>query len=174
MSYSEMVGSCRNKRTRKGFSIVWLALVWVIWKIRNERAFNNIVGPVVAKALDQIQRLSWLWYLSKMANDSCLLYIWMGLEPERVYGEGMKICPGHLIPSRCFVSSCYFIVVSRCVFLVCWLISFCALFFMFGTVFSLLLGVFVRALGILVKVYLFLFVVYYGHIVHLVLYMMCF
>jgi hypothetical protein len=75
MSYSEMVGSCRNKRIRKGFSIICLALVWVIWKIRNERAFNNNVGPVVAKALDQIQRLSWLWYLSKMANDSCLLYI---------------------------------------------------------------------------------------------------
>jgi hypothetical protein len=91
MSYSEMVGSCRNKRIRKGFSIICLALVWVIWKIRNERAFNNIVGPVVAKALDQIQRLSWLWYLSKMANDSCLLYIWMGLEPGRAYGEGMKI-----------------------------------------------------------------------------------
>jgi hypothetical protein len=70
-----MVGSGRNKRIRKGFLIGWLALVWVIWKIRNERTFNNVVGPVVAKALDQIQRISWLWYLSKTAKDLCLLYI---------------------------------------------------------------------------------------------------
>jgi hypothetical protein len=122
----------------------------------------------VAIALDQIQWLSWLWYLSKTAKDLCLLYIWMGLEPERVYGEGMKICPRHLIPSRCFVSFWYFIVVSRCVFLVHWLICFCVLFSMFGTIISLLLGVFVRALVILVKVYLFWFVVHCSHIVHLV------
>jgi hypothetical protein len=75
MSYGEMVGSGRNRRIRKGFSIFRLALVCVIWKIRNELAFNNVVGPVVAIALDQIQWLSWLWYLSKTAKDLCLLYI---------------------------------------------------------------------------------------------------
>jgi hypothetical protein len=90
--------------------------------------------------------------------------VWWGDEDQL-----WSFCPGRPIPSRCFVSSCYFIVVSRCVFLIRWLICFCALFFMFGTIFSLLLGVFVRALVILVKVYLFLFVVYCGHIVHLVL-----
>jgi hypothetical protein len=40
-SYGQLVGHGRNKRIRKGFLIVWLAFVWVIWKIRNDRIFYN-------------------------------------------------------------------------------------------------------------------------------------
>jgi hypothetical protein len=46
----------------------------------NDRVFNNIVGTV-ADAVDQIQRLSWQWFFSKTAKDSCLLYE-MDLEPR--------------------------------------------------------------------------------------------
>jgi hypothetical protein len=83
MSYGLMVGSGRNKRIREGFSVVWLALVWVIWRSRNDRIFNNVPGSV-EDAVDQIQRTSWHWYLSKTARDSCLLYEWIW-DP----GEGM-------------------------------------------------------------------------------------
>jgi hypothetical protein len=58
MSYGLLVGSGRNKRIRKGISIVWVAFVWVIWRCRNDRIFNNVVG-MVADTMDQIQRLSW-------------------------------------------------------------------------------------------------------------------
>jgi uncharacterized membrane protein SpoIIM required for sporulation len=44
MSYGMLVGSGRNKKVRKGFSGVWLAFVWVIWKTRNDRIFKNLVG----------------------------------------------------------------------------------------------------------------------------------
>ncbi|WJX73477.1 hypothetical protein P8452_57252 [Trifolium repens] len=76
MSYGLMVGSGRNKRIREGFSVVWLTLVWVIWRSRNDWIFNNVPGSV-EDAVDQIQRTSWHWYLSKTARDSCLLYEWI-------------------------------------------------------------------------------------------------
>jgi hypothetical protein len=76
MSYGLLVGSGRNKRIRKGFSIVWLALAWVLWKNRNDCIFNNVVGSV-DDVVGQIQRLSWQWYLNKLAKNSCLLYEWI-------------------------------------------------------------------------------------------------
>ncbi|MCI04536.1 putative ribonuclease H protein, partial [Trifolium medium] len=40
MSYGQLVGCGGNKKIRKGFSIVWLAFVWVIWRVRNDRVFK--------------------------------------------------------------------------------------------------------------------------------------
>jgi hypothetical protein len=56
MSNSLLVGSGRNKRVMIGHSIVWLAFVWVTWKTRNDRIFNNVEG-VVAVAVELIKRL---------------------------------------------------------------------------------------------------------------------
>ncbi|MCI92963.1 hypothetical protein A2U01_0114261, partial [Trifolium medium] len=44
MSYGLLVGCGGNKKIRKGYSIVWLAFMWVIWRFRNDRVFNNIDG----------------------------------------------------------------------------------------------------------------------------------
>jgi hypothetical protein len=76
MSYVQLVGSGRNKKIRKGFSSVWLAFVWTIWKVRNDWIFNNIIGEV-DKAVEYIQRLSWLWFLNKVATNACILYEWI-------------------------------------------------------------------------------------------------
>jgi hypothetical protein len=76
MSYGHMVISGRNKRIRKGYAIVWLALIWVLWRMCNDRVFNNNIGTM-ADAMDQIQRLSWQWFLSKTTKDSCLFYEWI-------------------------------------------------------------------------------------------------
>jgi hypothetical protein len=76
MSYGLMVGSGRNKRIREGFFVVWLALVWVISRSRNDQTINNVAGSV-EDVVDQIQRTSCHWYLSKTARDSCLLYEWI-------------------------------------------------------------------------------------------------
>jgi hypothetical protein len=75
-SYGQLVGCGRNKRIRKGFSIVWVAFVWVIWKIRNDWIFSNS-NETVEGALDLIQRLSWQWFLNKLAKSSCLFYEWI-------------------------------------------------------------------------------------------------
>jgi hypothetical protein len=76
MSYGHMVISGRNKRIRKGYAIVWLALIWVLWRMRNDRVFNNNIGTM-DDAMDQIQRLSWQWFLRKTTKDSCLFYEWI-------------------------------------------------------------------------------------------------
>jgi hypothetical protein len=76
MSYRLLVGSGKNKRVRKGFAIVWLTFVWVLWRNRNDQIFNN-GNSSVDDVVDQIQRLSWRWFLDKTAKDSCLLYEWV-------------------------------------------------------------------------------------------------
>jgi hypothetical protein len=76
MSYMQLVCSGRNRRIQKGFSSVWLAFVWVIWKVRNDRIFNNVTGDVEA-AVECIQRLSWQWFLNRVAANSCLWYEWV-------------------------------------------------------------------------------------------------
>ncbi|MCI16926.1 pantothenate synthetase [Trifolium medium] len=74
--YGTLVCSGRNKRLKKGFSIVWLAFIWVIWRSRNEKIFNNVAG-VVGDAVDMIQRVSWQWFLNNTAKTPCLLYEWV-------------------------------------------------------------------------------------------------
>jgi hypothetical protein len=75
-SYVLLVGCGSNKRRRKGLSIVWLAYVWVVWRIRNDCVFNNRRFEVV-EVVDLIQRTSWQWFLNNTANGPCLLYEWV-------------------------------------------------------------------------------------------------
>jgi hypothetical protein len=37
--------------------VIWLAFVWVLWKVRNDRVFNNVVVDVPA-IFDLVQRMS--------------------------------------------------------------------------------------------------------------------
>jgi hypothetical protein len=76
MSYCVLVGSGGNKKVRRGYSIVWLAYVWILWRVRNDRVFNNITENI-DDTVDTIQRISWQWYLHKTASNSCLLYEWI-------------------------------------------------------------------------------------------------
>jgi hypothetical protein len=76
VSYAMLVGFGSNKKRKRGFSIVWLAFIWALWKCRNDRIFNNKV-MVEEEVVDNIQWLSWQWYLSYVAKNSCLLYEWV-------------------------------------------------------------------------------------------------
>jgi hypothetical protein len=78
MSYCVLVGMGGNKKIRRGFAIVWLAYIWVIWRVRNDRVFNNLAGNI-DDTVDKIQRTSWLWYLNKTAkSSSSLVYCMSG------------------------------------------------------------------------------------------------
>jgi hypothetical protein len=75
MSYAVMVGCGSNKKRRKGFSIIWLASLWVLWNARNDVVFNNALfdGP---KVVDSIKRVSWQWFVNNTAKGPVLLYEW--------------------------------------------------------------------------------------------------
>jgi hypothetical protein len=75
MSYAMFVGNGSNKQRRKDFSIIWLSFIWGLWKVRNDRVFNNITVDV-SFVVDLVQRLSWQWFSNNTAKGPCLLYEW--------------------------------------------------------------------------------------------------
>jgi hypothetical protein len=75
-SYAIFVGHGANRKRRKGLSVIWLAFVWVLWKVRNDRVFNNVVVDV-PMIFDLVQRMSWNWFINKTAKAPFLLYEWV-------------------------------------------------------------------------------------------------
>jgi hypothetical protein len=64
-----------RKHALKGVILIWHAVIWVLWRTRNERIFRGIVvGP--AEIFDRIQVVSWKWLLAKKASSPCLFYEW--------------------------------------------------------------------------------------------------
>jgi hypothetical protein len=47
-----------QKRLYKGYWMVWHAVLWTIWKARNDRIFNNLVKDY-GEIVDEIKVLSW-------------------------------------------------------------------------------------------------------------------
>jgi hypothetical protein len=68
-----------RKRALKGVILVWHAVIWVLWRTRNDRIFSGIVvGP--EEIFDRIQVVSWKWLLSKKVTLPFLFYEWC-IEP---------------------------------------------------------------------------------------------
>jgi hypothetical protein len=75
MSLEMLIGYAKGKRQKEGLVLIWISFMWVIWKVRNDRIFNN--GEVnVEDMVDQIKVLSWQWFISRVAKGPCLLYEW--------------------------------------------------------------------------------------------------
>jgi hypothetical protein len=54
---------------------VWHAVVWILWRSRNEKIF--FAKDVDAEVLfDKIQITSWKWLVAKKSNAPCLFYEW--------------------------------------------------------------------------------------------------
>jgi len=71
---------CRNsevtsKRLKKGAWMIWHAIIWMIWKERNVRIFNNQVKEV-DEIVDEIKAVSWFWALCRFKIVSFLFYEW--------------------------------------------------------------------------------------------------
>lgn len=65
----------RNKNIKMGRRLIWLATVWVLWKIRNDKIFNGVTYDV-HDIVEEIKVLSWKWLLSRTKTTFCLFYEW--------------------------------------------------------------------------------------------------
>jgi hypothetical protein len=58
-------------KTRRSFlQLIWLLCVWLIWKERNDRIFNNIITPI--KELVEKVKFHSYWWLR--ANNAAFVY----------------------------------------------------------------------------------------------------
>lgn len=70
-----------HKKIRRGWRMIWQATMWVIWKARNDRFFNNVVKGV-EELVEEIQVLSWRWAMGRMDMPICMFYEWVWCPEE--------------------------------------------------------------------------------------------
>jgi hypothetical protein len=68
-------GEIGKKRLRKGYWLVWHSSLWVVWKARNDRIFNNLTKDPV-EIVEEIRVLSWQWVLTRLKIPPCLYNEW--------------------------------------------------------------------------------------------------
>jgi hypothetical protein len=74
-SLAVLLGCGKNKKQRVGLCLIWNAFMWVLWSIRNGVIFNND-AVLVDEVSDRIKRLSWKWYVERIAKWPFLSYEW--------------------------------------------------------------------------------------------------
>lgn len=62
----------RVNKLKRGYVLIWHVVLWVIWRERNGRIFNNKV-KVFDDIVEEIKLVSWHWALSRLKIASCLL-----------------------------------------------------------------------------------------------------
>ena len=77
----------RNKWIRQGLRLIWHATIWVLWKARNDKIFNNR-NPEVVDIVEDIKVLTWLWSLELSAMSPCMFYEWCWSPRECL----MRVC----------------------------------------------------------------------------------
>jgi hypothetical protein len=48
----------RLKKLRKGAWVIWHAVIWIVWKVRNDMIFNNKVSGV-DEMVEQVKVIAW-------------------------------------------------------------------------------------------------------------------
>jgi hypothetical protein len=75
MLFECFTGAAGHKNLRRGYSLIWLATVWSIWRSRNNIIFSN--GVVESDGvIEAIKLLSWRWGISRHKIPICLFYEW--------------------------------------------------------------------------------------------------
>ncbi|KAK2452536.1 hypothetical protein QL285_000319 [Trifolium repens] len=67
--------AAKNKKTRKGFHLVWHTVVWCLWRARNDGIFNGIKKEPL-EIVEDIKVLSWKWSVDRLKISPCLFYEW--------------------------------------------------------------------------------------------------
>jgi hypothetical protein len=85
IAFASMAGMGVSKRRKKGLLLLWQVALWLLWRTRNDRLFNNKETSVI-EVVDSIKHLAWRWYIGRIANQPCLLYEWL---KEPLYCMGL-------------------------------------------------------------------------------------
>jgi hypothetical protein len=85
IGFASMAGLGGSKRRKTALLLLWQVTIWVIWRTRNDRLFNNKEASVI-DVVDSIKHLTWRWYLGRIAKQPCLLYEWL---QEPLYCMGL-------------------------------------------------------------------------------------
>jgi hypothetical protein len=62
-----------RKQALRGMTLVWQAVLWALWRSRNDRIFLDKVVEL-DEIVDRIKFFSWKWLLAKNVSSPCLLY----------------------------------------------------------------------------------------------------
>jgi len=46
----------------KGMGVIWLATIWILWKARNDKVFNDI-NVEVDVIVEEVEVMAWKWVL---------------------------------------------------------------------------------------------------------------
>lgn len=65
-----------GKRIWKVRHIVWLAVVWSLWLLRNKIIFQGCVAECT-QVVVQIKMVSWGWFICKEGRNSCLFVVYL-------------------------------------------------------------------------------------------------
>jgi cbb3-type cytochrome oxidase subunit 3 len=50
-----------SKQKRKGMVMIWIAVIWTVWRHRNKIVFENGAVDLVG-LLDDVKTISWRWH----------------------------------------------------------------------------------------------------------------
>jgi hypothetical protein len=75
ISFASFLGFTCLKKRKKGLALIWHAAVWVLWKVRNDRIFNNKLISV-EEVVELIKVTAWRWFLGRLTRHPCLFYEW--------------------------------------------------------------------------------------------------
>jgi hypothetical protein len=66
----------RGKKFSKGILLVWHVVIWIFWRVRNDKIFSD-KAINLEDVLEGIKCMSWKWLLAKKSNSHCLYYEWI-------------------------------------------------------------------------------------------------
>jgi hypothetical protein len=64
-----------RKKIRKSLWMIWEVVVWVIWRARNDRIFND-KHALWIELVEEVKVVSWRWVLGRFNVPACMFYEW--------------------------------------------------------------------------------------------------
>ncbi|KAF1888874.1 hypothetical protein Lal_00036916 [Lupinus albus] len=76
LHYSNHLGLVSASKCWKAWSSIWLAMVWAIWRHRNDITFNNARRDINI-ILDNVRVTAWLWFKSITGKETTTYSEWI-------------------------------------------------------------------------------------------------